>query len=56
MLTIIDQLFEEALYHVILGMFTFYLEPIKSVSDSIDSVRNTIKADVSRIEALPGDD
>lgn len=28
MLTIIDQLFEEALNHVILGMFTFYLQSI----------------------------
>ena len=56
MLTIIDQLFEEALDHVILGMFTFYLQSIEFLSDSIDSVRNTIKAEVSDIDTLPRND
>lgn len=54
MLMIIDQLFEEALHHVILGMFTFYLQSMNYFSsDSIDSIRNPDKSEVSRIKTLP---
>ena len=41
-LTGTDSVFEEALDHVILGMFTsYYLHPTKHDSDNIDRVRST---------------